>query len=274
MGKRDKLARIFKDTRLKYMKDPILSASVLSSMDHTVLIAGDPDMDIGNPQKSGHVSVTKERTFECASRMHGLYPDSRITVHNFASSTHPGGGVVSGAGAQEECLCRCSTLYPSLTQQKIYEGYYLYNRDHYTPLGSDACIYTPDVVVFKSDTEFPELLPEEEWFKTDVITCAAPNLDNLSAVDDGTLYDIHLKRAGQLMKIAAFYETDILVLGAFGCGAFRNDPAVTSAAWRDALKQYRYHFNEIIFAVFCREYETKNFDIYREIMEEAFGSGI
>ena len=74
------------------------------------------------------VSVSPDRTFEAARRLVAENPGSRCAVLNFASPVNPGGGVVTGSSAQEECLCRCSTLYPCLNQRMLWDGYYLPNR--------------------------------------------------------------------------------------------------------------------------------------------------
>ena len=77
-------------------------------------------------------------------------------------------------------------------------------------------------------------------------------------------YEIHLKRAKHIMHVAAAHGAEVLILGAFGCGAFQNDPEAVAAAYRDALAEYGKYFDEIEFAVFCRGYETGNYDAFRK----------
>ena len=79
-------------------------------------------------------------------------------------------------------------------------------------------------------------------------------------------YDIHLKRAKHILHIAAAHGAEILILGAFGCGAFRNDPEAVAVAYRDVLAEYGKYFDEIEFAVYCRGYETGNYDAFRRIL--------
>ncbi len=77
---------------------------------------------------------------------------------NFASATNPGGGVVKGSSAQEECLCRCSVLYPCLDTRKMWAKFCDPHRQAGDPLYNDDCIYTPRVRVIKSDVQFSEPL--------------------------------------------------------------------------------------------------------------------
>lgn len=76
------------------------------------------------------------------------------------------------------------------------------------------------------------------------------------------LYQLHLKRAKHIMHIAASNGVDAMILGAFGCGAFANDPIIVSRAYRDAIADYKQFFHVIEFAVYCREDETENYDAF------------
>ena len=121
-------------------------------------------------------------------------------------------------------------------------------------LYNDDCIYSPGITVFKSDTELPKLLPENEWYNVDVITCAAPNLnsryDNIR-ISDKDLKELHKKRAKRILDIAVSQGEDVIILGAFGCGAFRNPPDVVAQAYREVIDDYKYDFKTIEFAVYC-----------------------
>ncbi|MGN1247548.1 MAG: TIGR02452 family protein, partial [Paludibacteraceae bacterium] len=146
--------------------------------------------------RPARVIVTHNRTLEAAA----LYKDQdtsgelvgreaslprasaspKVCVLNFASATNPGGGVENGASAQEECICRCSTLYPCLTAPAMSDGFYKPHRLSKNPLHNDDIIYTPDVLVLKDDDY--HMLPKP--FAVDVITCAAPNLRSVPANQD------------------------------------------------------------------------------------------
>ena len=128
------------------------------------------DVDLNRFDEVAKVVVSSKRTFEAAVAYAGRM---RTCAHNFASSTNPGGGVVNGSSAQEEALCRCSTLYFNLNVREMWDGFYTPHREAHDPLHNDDIIYTPGVVVFKSDTAYPRTLAESEWKMLDVITCAA-----------------------------------------------------------------------------------------------------
>ncbi len=98
----------------------------------------------------------------------------KTCILNFASATNPGGGVTRGSSAQEECICRSSTLYPCLNTGALWNRFYGPHRKAGNPLYNDDCVYTPDVCVFREDTAIPELLQEEHWWNVNVLTCAAP----------------------------------------------------------------------------------------------------
>lgn len=222
------------------------------------------------------IRVTKHRTFEAAMSLHKEYPDKKITVLNFASAVQPGGGVKHGASAQEECLCRCSTLFSTLDRKWLFHEFYDVNRSNADVRHTDACIYSPGVVICKTDEDIPQRLTPQDFVTVDVISCAAPNLRNEPAnyhnpetgapvrMEPNALYELHVKRAKHILHIAAYYKTDILILGAFGCGAFCNDPRTVARAYRDALVNYIGRFDLVEFAVFCRDNETENYDAFRD----------
>ena len=277
MDKRARLAEIFRDTRQFYSTDPALAAAVEASRKNTRLYeAGTVPGFPGDAAKAGKVTVTRSRTFEAAMRLTKQYPGKKIAVLNFASATNPGGGVINGSSAQEESLCRCSTLYPTLDRSFLWQYYYDINRAAGDVLHTDACIYAPGIVICKTDTDFPERMPPADWCRVDVISCAAPNLRNTPAnlynpesgqavsIMPDELQRLHEQRASAILAVAADNDVDILVLGAFGCGAFRNDPRVVARAYATVLKDCRQHFDLIEFAIFCRDFDTENYDAFRD----------
>ena len=133
-------------------------------------------------------------------------------------------------------------------------------------------------MICKTDENFPERMPKEKWVTVEVISCAAPNLRktpaNLYNPESGQAVSIlpadlqwlHEQRARAILAVAADNGVDILVLGAFGCGAFRNDPRVVAKAYANVLKDCRRYFDLIEFAIFCRDFETENFDAFAEVL--------
>lgn len=227
------------------------------------------DLPAARFEEEAEVIVTKNRSFEAAR----LYAEHgfRTAVLNFASATNPGGGVTHGASAQEECLCRCSSLYNCLNTRAMWDGFYTPHRRSGNSLHNDDIIYTPNVTVLKDDDY--ELLVAP--FAADVITCAAPNLReqpvNRFNPGDGEairiskdeLYRLHKQRARRILTVAAQHEADVLILGAFGCGAFRNDPHVVARAYHDVLPEFSRHFRTIEFAVYCPPYDDSNYRAFK-----------
>ncbi|MGN1282181.1 MAG: TIGR02452 family protein, partial [Succinivibrio sp.] len=222
------------------------------------------------------LTVSAKRTFEAARDALRANASHKVAVVNFANSFCPGGGVRSGCRAQEESLCRISTLYPVIHDNSILEEkYYIPNRKKNSVLATDALIYSTGITVFKSDTDLPEILPESQWYDVDVITIAAPdlrymyqpvNVEFRPFIESAQLYAMHLKRAVHLLSVAASYGVDYLVLGAFGCGAFRNDPKVVAKAYAQALDLFPKLFDTVEFAVFCPDPEQKNYRIFSDLL--------
>ena len=245
---RDEYIKVFLDT-INYIKNnKFLSDAVNESRRNTKIYKEKITLNFYS-NKNGIVNVTKNRSFQAAMRLHKLYPDKKIAVLNFASATNPGGGVTKGSSAQEEALCRCSTLYPVLNTQTLMSNFYNPNRNKKNPLHDDTVIYTPNIIICKCDKAYPTRLQEKEFVRVDVLSCSAPNLrekpGNLYNFDGNTsikisdeeLYQIHVKRAKQILDVAIINNIDILVLGAFGCGAFKNNPYVVAKAYKNILKK-------------------------------------
>lgn len=268
---------IFQDTLKRINENSILSSSADAAIEDTKIFDCSvcPIISPELKERNQSISVTQHRSFEAASILHKQFPDKKIAVLNFGNAFYAGGGVNQGASAQEESLCRTSTLYHVLNSQRLFRYFYKNNRTRTKFKGQDLIAYTPDIIVFKSDTLFPETLPESEWFKVDIITAAAPDLrrpmdyqfptENYYPVSDAELFAIHVKRAVHILSVAAFMGADILVLGAFGCGAFKNDPRVVADAYKTVLNRFPKYFSHIEFAVYCGE-DLTNFNVFNEVL--------
>ena len=273
---------IFQDTvKLCKSKDVLKNAIKKATREQKLILETDevhvPSREkYKNPAK---VLVSKKRSFEAASE----YKEQQVCVHNFASATNPGGGVVKGSSAQEECLCRCSTLYMSLNTPSMWEGFYTPHRNIQNPIHNDDCIYTPEVVVLKTDTATPELLPEAEWYKVNVISCAAPNLREKPAnamnagdgfkkvtITDDKLQAIHEKRLERILDIALNEGNEVVILGAFGCGAFENKPEVVAKAAKKVIQKYQYAFKTIEFAVYCSPKDETNYKTFYSVIKDSY----
>lgn len=253
---REELIKIFENTVWMCENNRRLVDKIKSSMACNRVISEENADDIlenliygSETEKEAKIIVSKKRSFEAAS----VYRGKHISVLNFASATNPGGGVTKGAGAQEECLCRISTLYKCISASEITEAFHKKHRyalktGKMNSLYNDDCIQTCDVTVFKSDTAKPVLLSKEDWFDVDVISCAAPNLRHMSQHDknwkknvtDKKLFDIYKKRINRVLDIASCAKSDVIILGAFGCGAFANPPELVAKAMHAAIDEHKY----------------------------------
>lgn len=276
MDRRSKNIEIFEDTMRRCRENKRLRESIRSSIEkQKIYMEADLLEDIEQEkccENKAEVIVSQKRSFEAASH----YVGKKVCVHNFASATNPGGGVVHGSSAQEECLCRCSTLYPALSEGNVVHQFYNIHRqwlreNQMTALYNDDCIYTPAVTVFKSDVNFPEILLEENWYQVDVLTMAAPNLREKPSnrmnphsgerviIDEIELKELHKKRMTRLFEIAKRNKAEVLILGAFGCGAFCNPPKIVAEAMKEVVESYRYDFDTIELAVYCSPRNDENY---------------
>lgn len=174
---------------------------------------------------------------------------------NLANPVNPGGGVKRGARAQEEDLCRSSSLLLSL-ESKAASNYYNYNSSLDTYMGSDALMITPQVEIIRDENG--ELL--DDTVIVSVVTCAAPMVTyGLEGMSDADYKQMMYDRITGLLKCVGYLGYKVLVLGAWGCGAFDNDAAVISDLFYKALKELDYNghghsdlFRRIDFAVLDR----------------------
>lgn len=278
MGREENI-EIFQDTEKLCRTNPVLIKAwkESSARQKLILEAQQIDCKKNRYEKSAVINVSKKRTFEAAMEHNG----KKVAVLNFASASNPGGGVVNGSLAQEECLCRCSTLYYNLTEDFMWKNFYQPHRRERNPIHNDDLIYTPDVVVFKSDTAYPQLLPEASWKKVNVITCAAPNLrerpsngfnsgdgDKSVSVSDEELESIHIKRGRKILEAAASDGNEVVILGAFGCGAFMNKPEVVAKAYAKLMEEFGNAFETIEFAVYCSPRDESNFRVFSEVLSK------
>jgi len=196
------------------------------------------------------VEVTEERTQEAAWRLVVREGREHVVVLNFASARNPGGGFLNGAKAQEEDLARSSGLYPCLVGQELY---YRSNREHDSMLYTDHLIYSPGVPWFR--TRSRELL--DRVFLASVITAPAPNAGQALRRDPaaGPAIEAALRRrAGLVLALARAQGHRELVLGAWGCGVFMNDPGMVADAFAQwmASETFAGAFERVTFAIYDR----------------------
>ena len=199
------------------------------------------------------VQVTNETTLGAARRLvdDGLRP----LALNFANGVFPGGGFLGGARAQEEVLCRSSALYPTLLGDEMYAEH----ARQSAPDSSDWAILSPDVPVFRDDAGDPLDRP---W-KLSVLTCAAPYAP---AVGQPRSAELLRRRIHRVLAIARAHGYSELVLGAWGCGAFRNDVRQTARDFRHALEnEFEQLFGDVVFAIADWSPERRYLGPFRDV---------
>ena len=205
---------------------------------------------------------------------------SRIGVLNFASAKKPGGGVLSGAQAQEESIARSSTFYPTLLTSTAQKFYTLHNRDAKDGYYSHAMIYSPEVVVFRDD--------DGGWVEPlaiDVLTSPAVNagvvrksLRGRLAVqaEEDRIERVMKERMARILFLFEKKGVKDVVLGSFGTGVFRNDVKVVAKLWADLLSvpkaRFKHSFNHVVFAILGRKTFVDFDGTFNARMEEATDS--
>lgn len=182
------------------------------------------------------VEITNETTLAAAHRL--VHSGKRPLVLNMANGLHPGGGFLSGSRAQEESLCRSSALYATLVGDPMYAAHGMRKTSDST----DWAILSPDVPIFRDEDGRPL---DETWLAS-FITCAAPFAPRVGQPAAGDLLDV---RIGRLLDVARAYGYTSLVLGAWGCGAYRNDPTRTARDFRRHLERHAGAFDQVVFAI-------------------------
>ena len=180
--------------------------------------------------------------------------DDKVGLLNFASYRNPGGGFLHGAMTQEESLCHESTLYNVIS---TFNDYYNWNNRHTNKgLYLNRAIYSPNIKFDNGKTAA-------------VITCAAPNWRNLyrNYRADERIKFINNKvlrlRINFILDIAEDNNLDTLILGAFGCGVFEQDPELVAKLFIDGCKQR--NFKKIIFAIIDNGI---NYEAFEKILKE------
>jgi uncharacterized protein (TIGR02452 family) len=221
-----------------------------------------PGQDVAAPAATGTavapvIEVTNESSLSAARR---LGEGAGCLV--FASATKPGGGFLNGRQAQEESIARVSALYASLT---AVPQFYAFHRQQEDPRYSDRVIYSPRVPVFRADDG--TLL--EEPYLVSFLTAAAPNLGVILASHQAAAASVPnmlAARAGRVLEVAAAHGHRALVLGAWGCGVFRNDPATVARIFADHLDRRAAWFDRVVFAVLDHQRGTPTYDAFASVL--------
>ncbi|SEM79670.1 TIGR02452 family protein [Paenibacillus sp. OK076] len=208
------------------------------------------------------IEVTGETTLAAASRLSVDEGREDVVCLNFASAKNPGGGFLGGSQAQEESLARATGLYPCIAQMS---EMYDYNRKLRSCLYSDYMIYSPAVPVIRDDED--RLLGK--YYLTSFITAPAVNagvVRDREDADEQQIESVMKGRIRYILDVAALHGHQTIVLGAYGCGVFRNDPADVAKYFHDVLveEKFRHSFERIVFAVLDRSAGQKTLKAFED----------
>jgi uncharacterized protein (TIGR02452 family) len=260
MSHQDNLVKVFKDTldlarkttSHSYRKSEKWNINEDIPPDEDLLGEIEAEADNGEDGAEGcEVTVVNSDTITTAMDM--LDQDLDPLVLNMASDLQPGGGVAKGSTAQEEHLFRC-TNYALCTNKSLY------------PIEDDEVIVTDGVSIIK-DQDYQRL---PDYVELDFIAVAAVRRPPLEYEDGEPSYmepedqQKMQDKIDAIFRYAIYQEKDSLLLGALGCGAFRNPPKVVREMFQSAIDRYRRHFRQITFAVLSND-NNPNYNIFKEL---------
>ncbi len=242
-----------------------ISESVLYKPDMFEAIARRIEEQKTSGNNDCKIEVTGETAINASFRLTNVEGIKDTMCLNFASAKNPGGGFLTGSQAQEESLARSSGLYPCISQMK---EMYDYNRSRKTCLYSDYMIYSPEVPFIRNDSG--KLLKQP--FYVSIITAPAVNAGVVRERKEESMDRIHevmLERISKILFVAALHNNKALVLGAYGCGVFKNRPEDVAEYFRKVLleESFAVLFDKIVFAIYESSIEKSKLKIFKE----AFG---
>lgn len=200
---------------------------------------------VNNINNKIQYEITSEQTVEALFRLKDL---KDIGILNFASAKNPGGGFLNGAKAQEESLAISSGLYLTLLKNK---QYYQENRKCGNMIYTDYAIYSPNVV-FIRDKNFKLV---KYPIMASILTMPAVNMGQILLKTPELKQKAEESMKSRMRKILHIFASKgnkNLILGAYGCGVFRNNPVLISKYWHQLLKDEKIetNFENIVFAIY------------------------
>lgn len=264
---------IFKDT-MKYIRDNFKGEELKQILEVLSFSPDEVKKIVSIEKKIGNynMELSVENTDTVSSALNNINSTDfdentdKVLILNFANAFIPAPGVRFGSNAQEEDLCRKTTLFPSLISEKA-KKMYKYNKIYCDNLASDYMILSPNVRILKNFNG--DKL--EKFEKVGVLTAAAPNISFLEDIDEEKLNRIFKQRIKAIYHIASYFGYNYLILGAWGCGVFGNDAKKISEIFKYELEEFektaknnKNHFKKIEFAVLDRSIEKYNFNQFKK----------
>ena len=250
-----------------------LKADMEQSVRQSVLITPEQGTELlmkyekEQKEKGEHLNCKQQRVCNLSTvdaiRLLAGEGKTHIGVLNFASAKNPGGGFLNGAMAQEESLAASSTRYRTLT---AHEEYYRENRSQKSMMYTEHGIYSPDVLFFR-DGGFRLA---EDPVRASVLTLPAVNMGQvIQKHEDVRQAEQVMKRRMKLaLAVFADHGDRNLILGAYGCGVFRNDPVLIAKWWKELLEEgFDCYFESVFHAVLDRSQNQACIRAFERIMK-------
>ena len=226
--------------------------SIIYDANHPFIDTPNDGNDIAN------ISVYDENTVSALMIEDSFVDKRNIAILNFASFKNPGGKFIEGSMAQEESLCHASFLYNVL--KEFSSTFYAYNRSHVNrSMYMNRAIYSPAIGFMDDGTKYASC---------GVITCAAPNMTAGSkyyGVSNNENCDALYSRCKFVLNIADDQCVDTLILGAFGCGVFGQNPSMVANIFNSLFHNYKYKFTRVIFAIPSSGHSRDNYIAFKSV---------
>lgn len=217
-----------------------------------------------------HIVLRNQDTLEAAFELNEKRREGEreVLILNFANPHRPGGGIRSKPGTQEEHLCVKTTVLISLESKDAWP-FYQSNLDAGTQAQTDTILFSPNTAVIRN----PDLSLREDPFPVSVMTVSAPIASRMEPEELPDLEDILARRIRGMLRAAIAEGYTRLVLGAWGCGNFGNDPAVVARLFHNALNETgngstaAEHFEDVVMAVLDNSEELLRYNAFASYFE-------
>ena len=276
---------VFQDTKKQCLEDDFLKKIISNSIksqhfykETEKLLKEVKDYEVKNNNKN-NIEFKKQKTIESALYYLDSDKGSKIAILNFADWTQKGGCIDSGEPTQEESICRCTTLYQNLIADNVKEYYDSHRKlcggenvsNEIRGRANDDLIYSANVQIIKDDVESWNVkdLQKDISRLISVITCAAPWNNMGKNFSNKEIFDIHYLKAKRILDVAINDNVDIIILGAYGCGAFENDPKYVASAYKKLLVKegYQKYFKKVVFAIPVFNSDSTNYDAFFNVFK-------
>ena len=216
------------------------------------------DMSGSEPSR---IMLRNQDTLDAVFELHQRRKETEkpVLILNFANPHRPGGGIRSKPGTQEEHLCVKTTVLCSLETEKAWP-FYQANLDCGTQAQTDTVLFSPNTMVIRN----PDLSLQEEPFPVAVMTVSAPIASRMEESELPNLANILNRRIRGMLRAAAAEGYTRLVLGAWGCGNFGNDPELVARLFHENLTG---NFEEVTMAVFDNSEDQYRYSCFAKYFE-------